>query len=156
VWSEDGHQHFEEALCRYLQSSIRKIKAECYSESLVFTYEIITFHTHNRIRQRKSSDFTRQPLLKVTTTDSFQNSELNSKFVHSLNEFYVHVSVHCGSLTITVQKDATMYSLIYLCKLLYMFRVVPPITRSTFNCNYSIWHCSNRLCYLPLWFRSWT
>ena len=27
------------------------------------------------------------------------------------------------------------------CKLLYMFRVVtPPIIRSTYNCNYSIWH----------------
>ena len=32
-----------------------------------------------------------------------------------------------------------------------MFRVViPPIIRSTYNCNYSIWHWSNRLCYLPL------
>ena len=29
-------------------------------------------------------------------------------------------------------------------KLLYMFRVVtPPIIRSTYNCNYSIWHWSN-------------
>ena len=26
----------------------------------------------------------------------------------------------------------------------------PPIIRSTYNCNYSIWHWSNRLCYLPL------
>ena len=38
-----------------------------------------------------------------------------------------------------------------------MFRVVtPPIIRRTYSCNYSIWHWSNRLCYLPLlcW-RSW-
>jgi len=28
-----------------------------------------------------------------------------------------------------------------------MFRVVyPPIIRSTYKCNYSIWHWSNRLC----------
>ena len=40
--------------------------------------------------------------------------------------------------------------------MLYMFWVVtPPIIRSTFNCNYSIWHCSNRLCYLSLSWRSW-
>jgi len=31
--------------------------------------------------------------------------------------------------------------LIYICKLLYMFRVVfPPIIRSSYHCIYSIWH----------------
>jgi hypothetical protein len=46
---------------------------------------------------------------------------------------------------------ATIYSLLYFCKLLYMFRVViPPIIRSTYNCNYNIWHWSNLLCYPPL------
>ena len=40
---------------------------------------------------------------------------------------------------------------IYICKLLYMFRVVsPPIIRSTHNCIYSIWYLSDRYCYLPL------
>jgi len=50
-----------------------------------------------------------------------------------------------------------MYSLLYFCKLLYMFRVVnPPIIRSTYNCNYSNWrHWSNRLCYLPLSWSRW-
>jgi len=39
------------------------------------------------------------------------------------------------------RQDATMYSLLYFCKLFYMFRVVtPPIIRSTYNCNYRIWH----------------
>jgi len=47
-------------------------------------------------------------------------------------------------------------SLLYFCKLLYMFWVVtPPVIRSTYNCNYSIWHWSNRLCYLPLLWSSW-
>jgi len=69
---------------------------------------------------------------------------------------YVHGSVHRESVSISVQQDATTYSLLYFCRLLYMFRVVtPPITRSTCNCNQSIWHWSNRLCYLPLWWRSW-
>jgi len=70
--------------------------------------------------------------------------------------FYVHVSVLRESMSITVQQDATIYSSLYFCKLLYMFRVVtPPIIRSTYNCNYSIWHWSNRLCFLPLWCRNW-
>jgi hypothetical protein len=42
-------------------------------------------------------------------------------------------------MSIIVQQDATIYSLLYICKLLYMFRVVtPPIIRSTYNCDYSI------------------
>jgi hypothetical protein len=42
-------------------------------------------------------------------------------------------------LSIIVQQDATIYSLLYFCKLLYMFRVVtPPIIRSTYNCNYCV------------------
>jgi len=49
--------------------------------------------------------------------------------------------------SIIVKQDVTMYSLLCFCKLLYMFRVVtPPIIRSTYKCNYSIWHWSNRLC----------
>jgi len=44
-------------------------------------------------------------------------------------------------MLIIVQQDATIYSLLYFCKLLYMFRVVtPPIIRSTYNCNHSTWH----------------
>jgi len=34
--------------------------------------------------------------------------------------------------------------------------VILPIIRSTYNCNYSIWHWSNCLCYLLLWRRSWS
>jgi len=50
-----------------------------------------------------------------------------------------------------VQQDATMYSLLCFCKLLYMLWVVtPPIIRSAYNCNYSIWHWLNSYCYLPL------
>jgi len=52
--------------------------------------------------------------------------------------------VHRASMSIIAQQDATMYSLLYFCKLLYMFRMVTsPIIRSTYNCNYSIWHWSN-------------
>ena len=40
------------------------------------------------------------------------------------NKFSVHGSVHRESMSIIVQKDATMCSLLCFCKLLYMFRVV--------------------------------
>jgi hypothetical protein len=47
----------------------------------------------------------------------------------------------------------TVYYISLHCSL-YVFRVViPPIIRSTYNCNHSIWNWSNRLCYLPL---SWS
>ena len=65
--------------------------------------------------------------------------------------FYVHGSVHRESMSIIVQQDAAITSLLYFCKLLYKLRVAtPPIIRSTYNCDYSILHWSNRLCYLPL------
>jgi hypothetical protein len=61
-------------------------------------------------------------------------------------DFYVHGSVNLESMSIIVQQDATIYSLLYFCKLLYTFRVVTlPIIRSTYNGNYSISHWSNRL-----------
>ena len=45
---------------------------------------------------------------------------------------------------------------VYVWKLLYTFRVVPPpIIRSSYNCIYSIWYLSHRYCYLPLSWKSW-
>ena len=61
-------------------------------------------------------------------------------------EFDMGNDVKTTCTSIIVQLDATIYSLLYFCKLLYMFRMVtPPIIRSTYNCNYSIWHWSNPL-----------
>jgi hypothetical protein len=49
------------------------------------------------------------------------------------------------------------YTVYFIRKLLYMFRVVPPpIIRSANNCIYSIWYLSHRYCcYLPLSWKSW-
>ena len=56
------------------------------------------------------------------------------------NKFNVHGSVHRENILIYVQQDATLHSL-FNCKLLYMFRVVPPpIIRSADNCKHSIWY----------------
>jgi len=44
-----------------------------------------------------------------------------------------------------------LYTLYYIWKLIYMFRVLlPPIIRSAYNCICSIWYLSHRYCYLPL------
>ena len=44
-----------------------------------------------------------------------------------------------------------IYTLYFIWKLLYMFRVVlPPIIRSAYNCIYSIWYLSDPYCYPPL------
>jgi hypothetical protein len=41
------------------------------------------------------------------------------------------------------------YTVYFIWKLLYMFRVVlPPIIRSAYNCIYSIWYLSHRYFYL--------
>ena len=48
------------------------------------------------------------------------------------------------------------YTVYFIWKLLYMFRVVPPpIIRSAKNCIYNIWYLSHRYCYLPLSWKSW-
>jgi len=48
------------------------------------------------------------------------------------------------------------YTVYYIRKLLYMFRVVtPPIIRSAYNCIYSIWYLSHRYSYLPLAASCW-
>ena len=59
--------------------------------------------------------------------------------------FYIHGSVHCESNLINVQQDATVFSLLYFCRQLYMFWVFTPIIRSSCNCNYSFWHWSTGL-----------
>ena len=48
------------------------------------------------------------------------------------------------------------YTVYFIWKLLYMFRVVPPtIIRNPNNCIYSIWYLSHRYCYLPLSWKCW-
>ena len=52
---------------------------------------------------------------------------------------------------IYISNKMQRYTVYFIWKLLYMFRVVPPpIIRSAYNCIYSIWNLSHRCCYLPL------
>ena len=56
-----------------------------------------------------------------------------------LNNVSINFTV---SNLIFVQQDATVFSLLYFCTQLYMFRMLTPIIRSSYNCNYSFWHWS--------------
>ena len=60
------------------------------------------------------------------------SQELSS---HSIINNHFHI-------LIIVQKDTTIFSLLYFCRQLYMFRVLTPIIRSSYSCNYSFWHWS--------------
>ena len=53
--------------------------------------------------------------------------------------FYIHGSVLRKSNLVTVQQDAN-YSVLHFCRQLYMFRVLTPIIRSWYSCNYSYWY----------------
>jgi len=55
-------------------------------------------------------------------------------------ETYIHGSVHRESNLIISQKDATVFSLLHFCMQLYMFRVLTPINRNWYSCNYSFWY----------------
>ena len=61
------------------------------------------------------------------------------KSKHYVSEFNVHGSVHqVYSNIYPTRCNVTQF--IYIWKLLYMFRVVPPIIMSANNCIYSIWY----------------
>jgi hypothetical protein len=38
-----------------------------------------------------------------------------------------------------------LFSLLYFCRQLYIFRVLTPIIRSSYNCNYSFWYWLNAM-----------
>jgi hypothetical protein len=47
------------------------------------------------------------------------------------------------------------YTVYFIWKLLYMFRVLPSHTIRSANSIYSIWYLSHRYCHLPLSWKSW-
>ena len=55
------------------------------------------------------------------------------------------------------QPNIKIYTVYFIWKLLYMFRVVPPpIIRSANNCICNVWYLSqHRYCYLPLSWKGW-
>ena len=63
---------------------------------------------------------------------------------------------HSKGLFQYISNKMQRYTVYFIWKLLYMFRVVPsPIIRGAYNCIYSIWYLSHRYYYLPLSWMSW-
>jgi hypothetical protein len=75
------------------------------------------------------------------------NSSTNQPIV-----FNVYGSVHRKNILIYISNKTQRYTVYFIWKLLYLFRVVPlPIIRSANNCICSIWYLSHRYCHLPLY-----
>ena len=64
--------------------------------------------------------------------------------------FNVHGSVQRKYISIHIQQDATLHSLFICgnCSTCFGWYLHP--SSGAHNCIYSIWHLSNRYCYLPL------
>ena len=72
------------------------------------------------------------------------------------SKFNLHGSVHRNNILIHTSNKTQRYTVYFIWKLLYMFRVVPPpIIRNANNCIYNIWYLSHRYCCLPLSWKSW-
>ena len=65
--------------------------------------------------------------------------------------FYIYNNTAGKMLPIYVTKQPVfnncptkygLFSLLYFCRQLYMFRVLTPIIRGSYNCNYSFWYWS--------------
>ena len=71
--------------------------------------------------------------------------------------FFVKIMVPCIVIIFQyISNKMQRYTVYFIWKLLYMFRVVPPSNiRSANNCIYNIWYLSHRYCYLPLSWKSW-
>ena len=56
---------------------------------------------------------------------------------------YIHIYTWVRALWIEFNNCPTrcdLFSFLYFCRQLYMFRVLTPIIRSSYNCNYSFWY----------------
>jgi len=63
----------------------------------------------------------------------------------------VSAAAVCKTIFQYISNKMQRYTVYFIWKLLYTFRVVlPPIIRSANNCIYSIWYLSHHYCYLPL------
>jgi len=72
------------------------------------------------------------------SSDSLYNFYLkNVSFLEEMSEISSKMYMHRESNLITVQQYATVFSLLYSCRQLYMFRALTPIISSSYNCNYS-------------------
>ena len=123
-----------------------------HTHTYTHTYTHIHTHTHTH-----THTYTHAYTHIHTHTHTHTHTHIHIHtytYTHTYTHIHIHTYTHThththtaetdNTMSMIVQREATTYSLLYFCKLLYMFRVVtPPIIRSTYKCNYSIWHGSN-------------
>ena len=114
---------------RYIRSKITACKINCYSESV---------WPRCFWRYKAWNDGHVALNLTMIRIIAFSDGRNCLKIF-----FYIRGSVHRESNLITVQQYATVFSLLRFCRQLYMFRVLTPVIRSSYNCNYSYWYWSN-------------
>ena len=102
--------------------------------------------------------------IKILFLSSFQNHSMTSTHTHARTRSHprMHARTHTHNthkeyyLIILISNEMQLYTVYFIWKLLYVFRVVPPpILRSAYNCIYSVWYLSHRNCNLPLSWKRW-
>ena len=105
-----------EQLFQVVQHEARSLYQLCYHGTLI---DIITFLF---IKQFMPLSISRSNTMHIFIESSYIPTCLGSGHNQGRHfKFNVHGSVHRESMSIVVQQGATMYSLLYFCKLLYMF-----------------------------------
>jgi len=61
-------------------------------------------------------------------------------YIYIHTHTHIHGSVHHESNLINCPTRCDLFNLLLFCKQLYMFRVLTPIIRSWYSCNYSFWY----------------
>ena len=79
------------------------------------------------------------PIVRSSYNCNYSFWHWSTRLAHGTN------SLLLISLGVSAQNDATVFSLLYFCRQLYMFRALTPIIWISYNCNYSFWHWLTRL-----------
>jgi hypothetical protein len=140
-WAESPARGTGSELCTALYVKL------CITQSALLYLTWISFTSRTVPRISSWNTTCRQRNVGVGAQIIYPYSfSVRTRFAYRLYYFlFFHLEIQVNEpVSIIVQQDATLYILLYFCKLRCMFLVVtPPIIGSTYNCNYSIWHLSN-------------
>jgi len=68
-----------------------------------------------------------------------QKSRSSDRLLSKNQEFYIHGSVHREPIFNNCPTRCELIILLHYCRQLYVFRLLTPIIRSWYSCNYSFW-----------------
>jgi hypothetical protein len=114
-----------------------------------FQFNLCFLHQHHH-------SYIRQTVIKLFKSEIYLNNILKfctylTKRTHSFFKFLTFMGPCIVRIFQYISSKMKRYTVYFIWKLLYVFRVVtPPIIGSANNCIYNIWYLSDRYCYLPL------